>query len=259
MPIFRPHPTAARPAALILLGCSLALSGCVERTPFAPRKEIAIAPSSASLGADVAEKLNRVTESHGDFHPNDLIRISFPYFPLMTSDQRVQLSGEISPPLLEPVQTRGLTATQLQDLLTARYREKLEYPSVSVSVLQYHTPPPVPELYVMGEVTTPGAYPYRPGVTMFEALARAGGPGRDADLSQVVMLTPVGDKILAEMVDLESVLNGDVGSLQQLPPFSVLIVPQTFLSRTADRARTIRQIIGFNGINLGSNVTLVSP
>lgn len=249
----------ARLSCVALLGSALVLTGCVKQKPYAPRGEIAVAPAADRLGAEVVAKLTEAVESHGDFHPNDLIRISFPYFPAMTSEQRVQLSGEISPPMLDPIQTRGMTSSQLQSRLSALYRAKLAKPVVSVSVLEYHTPPPVPELFVMGEVGKPGAYPYRKGVTLFEALARAGGPGRDADLGQVVMLTPVGDTVVAEMVDLDSVLNGDVGSMQQLLPFSVIIVPQSYIGRTADRARAIRQIIGFNGINFGSSVTLVSP
>lgn len=244
---------------------ALLLAGCASSTQYQPQRNIAILPEQGAtaprgaLGDKVSDTLTQLLERPGDFSPNDLVRIRFPYMPLLDSEQRVLVSGEISPPLLKPMQTRGLTATELQEKLQALYRPVLERPSVSVQVLEYARPPLPPETFVMGEVARPGAFPYRDGSSLFEALARAGGASRDADLSQVVLLTPVKGQLLAEMIDLRAVLDGSSAQLRELKPFSVIIIPATQVARMADRARQIRQIIGFNGINLGSNVTLVSP
>jgi protein involved in polysaccharide export with SLBB domain len=236
-----------------------AITACAGPLNYAPAPEIALERSSLDLAREVNRKIEDHLALEGDFHPNDLIRLSFPYFPLLQSDQRVQLSGMISPPLLPPIQTKGLTATQLQSRLTALYRAKLKQPAVAVSVLEYNRPPPAPEIFVLGEVAKPGAFPYRDGINVFEGLARSGGGTRDADLSRVVMLAPDGDRMLARMVDLRAVLKGDSATLGYLSPFSILIVPPTTIARDADRSRQIRAIIGFNGVNLGSAVTLISP
>lgn len=238
---------------------ALVLSACAGPVKYAPQPEIALAPASLDVARDVNRKVEDALAFDGDFHPNDLVRLSFPYFPLLGSDQRVQLSGMISPPLLGPVQTKGLTADQLQAQLTRAYQSKLAKPSVSVQILEYNRPPPTPEVFVLGEVTKPGNYPYRDGTSIFEGLARAGGGNRDADLRRVVLLSPQGGRMTARMVDLEAVLQGERGSTEFLSPFSILIVPPTGIARDVDRARQIRQIIGFNGVNVGSAITLIQP
>lgn len=244
---------------------SLLLAGCASSTLYQPQRTIALVPepgaasARAPLGDQVSKTLNQLLERPGDFSPNDLVRIRFPYMPSLDSEQRVLVSGEISPPLLAPLQTRGMTASELQGRLQTLYRPLLARPSVSVQVLEYARPPLPPEIFVMGEVARPGAFAYRDGSSLFEALARAGGASRDADLGQVVLLTPVKGQLEAEMIDLRAVLDGSSAQLRELRPFSVIIIPATQSARAADRARQIRQIIGFNGINLGSSVTLVSP
>lgn len=236
-----------------------ALAACAGPSRYAPAPQIAMDTASLDIARDVSRKIEDHLALDGDFHPNDLIRLTFPRFPLLQNDQRIQLSGMISPPLLQPVQTKGMSVTQLQDQLTALYKSKLKDPTVSISVLEYNRPPPLPEIFVLGEVARAGAFPYRDGTSIFEGLARAGGGNRDADLSRVVLLSPQGDKMSARMIDLRSLLEGDTATMGYLSPFSIIIVPPTEIARTADRARQIRQIIGFNGLNLGSSVTLVSP
>lgn len=245
-------------AILVPASLLLALAGCAPPLRYAPAPEIPLTAGSL----DLAREANRVIEARlnqdGDFHPGDLVRLAFPYAPQLTTDQRVQLGGTISPPLLAPVTVRGLTATQLQAQLKAAYRSKLARPEVSVAVLEYNRPPP-PEIFVLGEVMKPGNFPYRDGTTPFEGIARAGGGNRDADLSRVVALTPVGNTLVARMLDLTQTLEGSARPIDYLPPYTILMVPPTRIARNVDRSRQIRQIIGFNGINVGSAVTLIQP
>jgi len=53
----------------------------------------------------------------------------------------------------------------------------VEKPYTTVEVVEY------PPVYVVGEVTTPGSYPYRKGMTVLQALALGGGPYRSAETS----------------------------------------------------------------------------
>jgi protein involved in polysaccharide export with SLBB domain len=248
----------SRRAALGLTAAGL-IAGCAPKLPYAPADRIETSAASLDLARQVDQAVRDRLGYDGDFHPNDLIRLSFPYFPTMTGDQRVQMSGQISPPLLEPIQTHGLSVAALQQRLIEMYKAKLEDPVVSVSVLEYNRPPPPPEVFVMGEVTRPGAYPYRDGTTPFEALGRAGGGDPEADLSRIVVLSPEGDHMTGRMLDLRAVLAGKTSSLDYLKPFSVVLVPPTYLARTADRSRQMRAVIGFNGLTLGSSVSVVSP
>lgn len=242
----------------IVVAVTLALTSCVGPVKYAPQPEIAIDRTSSDLATEVNRKIEDHLALDGDFHANDVIRLSFPYYPLMGGDQRIQLSGQISPPLLAPVQVVGMTVDQLTARLNALYRAKLTQPSVAVSVVSYNRPPPAPEIFVMGEVTRPGNFPWRDGTTLFEGLARAGGGTRDADLSRVVLLQPDGQRMIARMIDLDATLKGSAAPIGILSPFSILIVPPTGIARNVDRARQIRQIIGFNGVTVGSAVSLVN-
>ena len=239
----------AKPLAALLLAA--ATGACAPKLQYDLPASLALAAPVAPAADQANAMLARYMNTQGDFHPNDLLRLSFPYFPLLDNQQRVQMSGMISPPLLDPIDVRGMSNPELQARLTELYRRKLERPAVSISVLEYNEPPPPRQLFVIGEVQNAGPMPYRDGITLLEALSRAGGQTRIGDLSQVVVLTPSGDRIVAQMVDLKGILNGAPGEIGQLDPFSIVIVPSTQLARTADKAELMRSIIGFNGVNLG--------
>ena len=241
---------------ILPIALPLALAACVGPVKYAPAPEVPLATTQADLARDINAKLEAHLALDGDFHANDVIRLSFPYYPLVGGDQRVQLSGQISPPLLPPVQAVGLTVAQLQAKLTGMYRTKLDKPDVSVQVIAYNRPPPLPEIFVMGEVARPGNFPWREDTTVFEGLARAGGGNRDADLTRVVLLQPEGAKMTARMINLQATLEGGQTPIGYLSPFAILIVPPTGIARDMDRARQIRQIIGFNGVSLGTAISL---
>jgi protein involved in polysaccharide export with SLBB domain len=235
---------------VVLCGATL-LASCGPRIQYDVPTSIAMEPQNFGAAQQANSMIERYMATRGDFHANDLIRLSFPYFPLLDAEQRVQMSGMISPPLLAPIDVRGMSVADLQSKLVALYRPKLERPAVSISVLEYNEPPPKREVFVIGEVQKAGPFLYRDGVSLIEAVSRAGGPTPRADISHVVVLTPVGDVIESRLVDLKSALNGGGATLPYMNPYSIVIVPTSQLARTSDKAELIQSIIGFNGINLG--------
>ncbi|MEH3037579.1 MAG: SLBB domain-containing protein [Sphingomonas adhaesiva] len=243
----------------LLLAPALALAACAGPVRYAPAPQVALTAPSLDLARAASRMVEARLDQDGDFHAGDLVRLTFPYTPALNTDQRVALSGAISPPLLDPLPIRGLTTAMLQTRLRAAYAAKLARPEVSVALLEYNRPPPPQEIFVLGEVAKPGNFPYRDGTTPFEGIARAGGGNRDADLSRVVALTPIGDRLEARMLDLSATLHGATTPVDFLPPYTVLIVPPTAIARDVDRARQIRQIIGFNGVNIGSAIQIVQP
>ena len=52
------------------------------------------------------------------------------------------------------------------------------------------------------------------------------------------------------LISVSAILDGAPGSIGYLAPYSIVIVPSTRLARTADKAETIRSIIGLNGITI---------
>lgn len=79
-------------------------------------------------------------------------------------------SGSLIFPLIGVVPAQGLTARALEAELDRRLRgDYLVDPSISVDVLT------VRPFFVLGEVNSPGSYQFRPGLTVLNAVAIAGG------------------------------------------------------------------------------------
>ena len=73
-------------------------------------------------------------------------------------------------PLLGPVNANGLTARQLEGRVAELYLDGyLKNPKISIEVLNYRP------FYILGEVNSPGGYPYQPGMSILNAAALAGG------------------------------------------------------------------------------------
>jgi polysaccharide export outer membrane protein len=89
----------------------------------------------------------------------------------LTGPFRVNDRGEIAMPLIGTIAADGLTTTELEARIKQRMLEKklLLDPSVSVEILTYRP------IFVLGEVSKPGQYPYQPGMTVLTAVAVAGG------------------------------------------------------------------------------------
>jgi polysaccharide export outer membrane protein len=89
----------------------------------------------------------------------------------LTGQFRVNDRGTIAVPLLGPVAASGLTSSELERRIEEELKQKkvLVDPSVSVEVIGYRP------MFILGEVTKPGQYPYEPGMTVLTAVAIAGG------------------------------------------------------------------------------------
>jgi polysaccharide export outer membrane protein len=119
-------------------------------------------------------------------------------------------SGFIALPLLGPVPADGLTtralAKEIEDAL--RTRKLLSEPSVVVEIVKYRS------VFILGEVTHPGPFPYQPHMTLLSAVALAGG------------FTPRAVKSRAEVVRAEagSTIEGKLEPQSKVEPGDVITV-----------------------------------
>jgi polysaccharide export outer membrane protein len=103
--------------------------------------------------------------------PGDVVRLITVGDEQLTGEFHVSDTGAIALPLLGAVPAATLTP----EALAGRIREALvkanlyQAPSVSVEVTAYRP------IFVLGEVSKPGQYPYQPGMTVVTAAAVAGG------------------------------------------------------------------------------------
>jgi len=88
----------------------------------------------------------------------------------ITNSYIVGVDGNVNLPLIGSVQARGHTTQQLSQTITARLKQGyVREPHVSVEVETYRP------FFILGEVTTPGQYPYVPNMSAETAIAIAGG------------------------------------------------------------------------------------
>jgi polysaccharide biosynthesis/export protein len=103
--------------------------------------------------------------------PGDVVRLITFGEDSLTGEFRVSDSGTIALPLIGSVRASGLSpdalATRVSEALL--HANLLRSPSVSAEVTAYRP------IFVLGEVSKPGQYPYQPGMTVVTAAAVAGG------------------------------------------------------------------------------------
>ncbi len=86
--------------------------------------------------------------------------------------------GEISIPLIGTVQASNMTTAELGAAIALQMSQNIGLaapPFVAIEVIEYRP------IYVVGSVDKPGEYPYRPGLTVLQAMGIAGGLPRLTD------------------------------------------------------------------------------
>ena len=114
--------------------------------------------------------------------------------------------GDIAMPLINEVTAEGRTADELElAIVDALKPDYLKNPNVSVEVLNYRP------YYIMGEVTTPGSYPYINGMTVVNAVAIAGGFTYRARKGRFKVVRADGEGAIELEAELDfEILPGDV-------------------------------------------------
>ena len=88
----------------------------------------------------------------------------------LSNSFNVDSVGNVSLPLIGAVRAQGLTTSELESSVEARFRNGyLRDPRVAIEVEAYRP------FFVLGEVTTAGQYPFINGMTAQNAIAVAGG------------------------------------------------------------------------------------
>ncbi len=134
----------------------------------------------------------------------------------------VRPDGKISLPLMGDVQANGLTPKQLQERITARIKEYVAAPNVTVVVLKIGSR----FVSIVGMVAKPGPYYMGSPVTVLELLAKAGGFREDAKTKKIVIVRKNGDKTQHFRFNYKEVADGR--NLQQnitLKSGDMIIVP----------------------------------
>jgi polysaccharide export outer membrane protein len=121
--------------------------------------------------------------------PGDRITVTVFGQPELSGEILIEDANTVDLPFIGPVSVKDMTVPECQKAIVARLADGvLVKPAVNVRISELRP------LYVLGDVRTPGAYPFRYGSTVKSALAAAGGFG----LTAVEQGTAVSDFLLAD-------------------------------------------------------------
>jgi protein involved in polysaccharide export with SLBB domain len=90
----------------------------------------------------------------------------------LAGDVVISADGTISMPVIGTLSVTNKTTDELASEVANLLKTKLglvDLPSASVEVVEF------PPVYIVGSVSAPGAFPFRPGMTVLQALALSGG------------------------------------------------------------------------------------
>jgi protein involved in polysaccharide export with SLBB domain len=162
----------------------------------------------------------------------------------------VRPDGIVDLPMATGIRAAGMTPAELQDHLDQQYARTVGGVTTTVRV----TGIAANQIFVFGEVKTPGPVPANSPRTLLQAVALAGGPLPTGAIDQVrvVYFDAVGRPTLRR-VNLEEVMASlRVDQDLIVPPNSTIYVPPTALTKAARIIDTfMKQILQFNGITIG--------
>lgn len=155
----------------------------------------------------------------------DMLDIKFLYNPELNEQVPVRPDGRISLQIVKDVPVVGLTPAELTNVLTERYAAELKKPEITVIVRQFTSA----KVFIDGEVSKRGLLPLASPMTVFEAIAQAGGFTEYARQNEIIIIRRYQDKApKITVVDMEKFIDGtDFGQDIMLAPYDIVYVPKS--------------------------------
>jgi polysaccharide export outer membrane protein len=176
---------------LLCLFVFLALAACSGAAPVTT--DLSGTPALASYASAPPAR-----DSGGPYllGPGDRLRIKAYSDEQLNGEYEVNSSGYVSIPLAGEIKAAGLTTRKLERAIVARMKGKIARdPKITVEIATYAP------FYIYGEVKKAGEYPFRPGLTVADAVATAGGLTYRANESKIYLRRA--DKPTEQVVTLD--------------------------------------------------------
>jgi polysaccharide export outer membrane protein len=198
---------------------------------------IASAATAAAAAAAAKTEATRADAAKADapgkldyiLQPSDLIRVQVFQEEDLNREVRISQECGVNLPLIGSVDLTGKTARQAEELIRSLYeRDYLVNPQVNLIVVEY-----VPRnVFVLGSVGNPGVvlFPREQGLTLLDAISRAGSFNRLADKKHVTLKRTNADgKSDTFTINAEDLAKGDTTATWPLQPNDVITVPERIL------------------------------
>lgn len=161
--------------------------------------------------------------------PSDLIRVLIFQEPDLLREVRITQEYTITLPLIGTIDLRGRTVRQAEEIIRSLYdKDYLVNPQVNLTVLEYTQR----TVQVVGAVNQPGAVVFPPEQKMglIEAIARAGGQSRIADLKRVRLTRSNAEgKAENQIINVDDMMKGNSNEQYLLKKGDVVFVPERLL------------------------------
>jgi polysaccharide biosynthesis/export protein len=126
--------------------------------------------------------------------------------PTLSGPVKVRPDGFITLPLINEVQAAGKTTVELRKTLEDRYKKYVQSPFVTIRVTEITSS----EVFLVGQVAKPGAYPSTGHDTVLQLITRAGGLTIFADRRNIKVVRRENDKVKEYIVDYDAIVRGDL-------------------------------------------------
>ena len=161
--------------------------------------------------------------------PSDLLDVQIFQEENLKRSVRVSQEYSITLPLIGKVDVKGKSLRQAEALIRELYdRDYLVNPQINVVVIEYAKR----SVNVIGQVNQPGAvlFPQEQGLTLLDAISRAGGFSRLANRSQVKLTRTNADgKSETYIVNADDLIKGSSSNTWQLLVNDIIFVPERIL------------------------------
>lgn len=197
-------------------------------------------------------------------YPNDQLDVIVPSAPELSRNLTVGPDGRIIMPELPPIMAAGKTITQVKNEIQANLAGLLRDPKVAVTPRAYAPQ----QIFIGGQVQTPGIYTLPGPIGTIESVFMAGGFSAGARTTKVAVLrrAPNG-AMMMRAVDLQNGLRNirEYDDNIQLRRGDVIFVPKTTLAETGAFVQALRQTfpvdlnLSYQIGNFGNGGTVIPP
>jgi polysaccharide export outer membrane protein len=154
--------------------------------------------------------------------PNDTLNIHVWREDALTRDVTVMDDGRIAFPLIGEIMAQGKTIEGLKQIISQKLKKYVSAPNVTVIVKESRSR----RIYTIGKLNTPGSYPLVAGMTVLQALSKAGGFTEWADTKNILVIRREGGMEERLLFNYKDFISGkEVEQNILLRPNDTIVVP----------------------------------
>ena len=140
--------------------------------------------STVPMGSEhMMQKLSNAVNNEYIIGAEDVLEITVWKNVDLSKTIQVRPDGKISMPIIRDIMAEGKTPSQLAEEVTNKLKEYVQIPVVAVGVKEVNSS----NIFVLGEVKSPGRYPLKSKTTLLQGITIAGGFTPIAARNQMVI------------------------------------------------------------------------